>query len=104
MDWNEKLLEIFPHSRSVLESKGMGTIFQKMGKIFENLGKNVQNLKMFWKKARDCLRQSHNINCVLEGFLIIWVFFIFWESYVDKKYGYLALQNEKIFFQLFRGS
>ena len=26
------------------------------GKIFENLGKNVQNLKMFLKKAGDCMR------------------------------------------------
>ena len=38
----------------ILESKGMGVIFQKKGKeilknskIFENLGQNVQNLKIF---------------------------------------------------------
>ena len=41
----------------MLESKGMGAIFQKKGKemlktgeIFENLGKNVQNLRIFWKR------------------------------------------------------
>ena len=47
----------------ILESKGMGAIFQKKGKgmlkkskIFENLGGNVQNLKIFCKKAGDCMR------------------------------------------------
>ena len=34
-------------TRFILESKGMGAIFQKKGKIFENLVKNVQNLKIF---------------------------------------------------------
>ena len=41
----------------ILESKGMGVIFQKKGKkmlkrgeIFENLIKNVQNLKYFEKR------------------------------------------------------
>ena len=27
-------------------------------KIFENLVKNVQNLKIFWKRAGDCMQQS----------------------------------------------
>ena len=27
----------------------------KKGKIFENLGKNVQNLKIFQKRAGDCM-------------------------------------------------
>ena len=54
----------------ILESKGMHTIFQKKGKkmfkkgkIFENLGKNKQNLKIFWKRAGECVRLSHAINC-----------------------------------------
>ena len=33
----------------ILESKGMGVIFQKTGKIFENFSKNVQNLKKIEK-------------------------------------------------------
>ena len=52
----------------ILESKGMGPIFQKKkkrgtkkGKIFENLGKNVQNLKIFWKREDDCVRLLHTI-------------------------------------------
>ena len=28
----------------------------KKGKTFENLNENVQNLKIFWKKASDCMR------------------------------------------------
>ena len=61
----------------ILESKGMRAIFlkkwgggqknvkrAKKGKIFENiLGKNVQNLKIFLKRARDCVQLSHVINC-----------------------------------------
>ena len=50
-------------SGPILESKGKGTIFQKKGKemlsegkMFENLGSNVQNLKIFWKKAGDCMQ------------------------------------------------
>ena len=31
---------------------------QEKGKIFENLGKNVQNLKIFWKRAGDCMLLS----------------------------------------------
>ena len=62
----------------ILESNGMRAIFQKngggggqknvkrakKGKIFENiLSKNAQNLKIFLKRARDCVRLSHVINC-----------------------------------------
>ena len=44
--------------------------FQKMGKKkmlrkgkkFENLGKNVQNLKIFSRRAGDCVQSSHVIN------------------------------------------
>ena len=51
-------------SGPILESKGMRAIFQKKGKkmlrakkgkIFENFDKNVQNLKIFWKRAGDCV-------------------------------------------------
>ena len=52
------------------ENKDMLTIFEKKGKrkgkrmlkrakkgkIFEKLGKNVQNLKIFWKRAGNCVR------------------------------------------------
>ena len=55
---------------SILESKGMHVIFQKKGKkmskkgkIFKNLGKNIQNLTMFWKRAGDCVRLLHALNC-----------------------------------------
>ena len=34
----------------------------KKGKIFENLGKNVQNLKIFWKRAGDCMQLLHTIS------------------------------------------
>ena len=47
----------------ILESKGMHAIFQKKGKIFEYLGKNVQNLKIFGKRAGDCMQLLHAINC-----------------------------------------
>ena len=56
-----------------LEGKGMSAIFQKKskkmlkkGKIFEDLYKNVQNLKKkkkFWKRAGECMRLLHAINC-----------------------------------------
>ena len=56
-----------------LEGKGMSAIFQKKskkmlkkGKIFEDLYKNVQNLKkkkIFWKRAGECMRLLHAINC-----------------------------------------
>ena len=47
----------------ILESKGMGTIFQnkdkemsEKAKYFEqNLGRTVQNYKIFWKTAGDCM-------------------------------------------------
>ena len=42
--------------QSILERNGMGVIFQKKDKIFENVGKNVQNLKIFGKRAGDCMR------------------------------------------------
>ena len=32
---------------------------KKKNKMFENLGKNVQNLKIFWKRAGDCVQLSH---------------------------------------------
>ena len=35
----------------------------KKFKAFENLGKNAQNLKMFRKRAGDCLRLSQTLNC-----------------------------------------
>ena len=41
------------------ESRGVNK-----GNIFENLGKNVQNLKIFSKKARDCMQLMHAINCL----------------------------------------
>ena len=50
----------------ILESKGMRAIFRKRVKnckIFENLGKNVQKLKIFGKRAGDCVRLSHAISC-----------------------------------------
>ena len=31
----------------------------KKDNIFENLGKNIQNLKIFWKKAGDCMQILH---------------------------------------------
>ena len=56
----------------ILESKGMRAIFRKRakmfkkweknGKIFENLGKN-EHLQIFRKRAGDCVRLSHAINC-----------------------------------------
>ena len=67
-DFVERGLEIPrrspPHfAGSILESKGMGMVFQKKGKemlkkgkIFENLVKNVQNLKIFRKRTGDCVR------------------------------------------------
>ena len=45
----------FQLSGPILESKGMGVTFQKKGKIFESLGKNRQNLKIFQKRAGDCM-------------------------------------------------
>ena len=49
-------------SGPILESKGMHAVFKKKGKkmfkkgkTFENLGKNVQNLKIFLKRAGDCV-------------------------------------------------
>ena len=57
----------------ILKSKVIQASFQKKGKkgqkmlkkgnLFENLGKNVQNLKIFLKRAGDCVRLSHAINC-----------------------------------------
>ena len=35
----------------------------KKGKIFESLGKNVQSLKIFLKRADDCMQLLHAINC-----------------------------------------
>ena len=62
------LFKLYPGP--ILLSKGMHVIFQnkgnkmlKKGKIFENLGKHVQNLKIFWKKAGDCVQLLHAINC-----------------------------------------
>ena len=47
----------------ILGSKSMGAIFQekdkemlKKGKTFENLGKHVHNLKIFLKRADDCMQ------------------------------------------------
>ena len=53
--------------QALLEIKGMHAVFRKRakkktlkkGKIFEILGKNIQKLKIFWKKAGDCL-VAHN--------------------------------------------
>ena len=57
-------------SSAPLESKGMRANFQKRGnkmlkrdKTFENLAKNEQYLKIFWKRACDCLRLLQAINC-----------------------------------------
>ena len=47
----------------ILESKGMGEIFQKKGKILENLDKNILNLKIFWKRAGSCIQRSNVMNC-----------------------------------------
>ena len=48
------MVRLFAVSGPVIESKGMGTNFQKKSQemlendtIFENLGNNVQNLKIF---------------------------------------------------------
>ena len=56
------VFEIPLPSGHILESKGMRAIFQKKdkkmfkkGKIFEHLGKNVQNMKIFGKRAGDCM-------------------------------------------------
>ena len=38
----------------------------KKGKIFENLGENVQNLKIFLKRAGDCMRLLYVIYKQLE--------------------------------------
>ena len=35
----------------------------KKGKIFKKFGNNVQNLKIFGKRAGDCVRLSHATNC-----------------------------------------
>ena len=47
----------------ILESKDISAVFQKKDKemlkkekILGNMGKNVQNLKIFWKRAGDCMR------------------------------------------------
>ena len=56
-------------SGPILESKDMHATFQKKGKkgkkgkIFENLGKNMHNLKIFWKRAGDCVRLLYPLNC-----------------------------------------
>ena len=50
LDWT-----VFHLIGPILKTKGMGTIFQKKGKIFANLD-NVQNLKIFGKKAGDCVQ------------------------------------------------
>ena len=61
-----QLISKFSHDRPILESKGMHAIFQKKkakkGKkmlkkedIFENVGNNVHNLKLFLKRAGDCM-------------------------------------------------
>ena len=34
----------------------------KKGKTFKNLGKNVQSLKIFSKRAGECVRLLHTIN------------------------------------------
>ena len=54
----------------ILESKGMDAILHKKGKemlkkgkTFENLGKNQQNLGVLRKRAGDCVRLSHAIDC-----------------------------------------
>ena len=69
-----------PSAVPILESKGMHAILQKKdkkgtkkkyiyikrakkSKIFENFGQNVQNLKIFWKRAGDCMWLLHAINC-----------------------------------------
>ena len=43
----------------------------RKGKIFENLGKNVWNLKIFWKKAGDCVRLSKPLEKALHTVLDI---------------------------------
>ena len=57
-----KMIDYFTFFGPILESKGMGTIFQnngkemlEKGKIFENFGKNAENLKIFCKRAGDCM-------------------------------------------------
>ena len=57
------LLSSNKHTQSLfLKVRAWVMIFQKKGKemlkkrkIFENFGKNVQNLKIFWKRAGDCV-------------------------------------------------
>ena len=47
--------------RAISQKKGKKRL--KKGKLFESLGKNVQNLKISFKKAGDCMRLLHTINC-----------------------------------------
>ena len=56
------LFELYPGP--ILQSKGMHDISQKKGKNVKkgNLCKNVQNLKIFLKRAGDCVQLSHAIN------------------------------------------
>ena len=48
------------------KGKKKGKKMLKKGKIFENLGKNIQSLKIFWKRAGDCVQLSHACNKLLE--------------------------------------
>ena len=65
-----QITSYFLLAKSILESKGMGEIFQnkgkemlEKGKIFKNLGKNVQNLKIFWKRAGENeMKMKHEIH------------------------------------------
>ena len=65
--WKDVLFGV--PQRSVQLYSSMGVLFQKKGKvvlkrkIYENLGKHLQNLNIFWKNARDCVRQSNVRNC-----------------------------------------
>ena len=42
--------------RAVFQKKAKkGQKNVKKGKTYENLGQNIQNLKIFWKRAGDCM-------------------------------------------------
>ena len=51
-----KIYSTFQLAGPILESNGMGAIFQKKGKIFQNLGEKVQSWKYFQKGQADSMR------------------------------------------------
>ena len=78
----------------ILESKGMHAVFWKKGKnifrkgkVFKNLGKIVQNLKVFWKRAGDCMQLLEAMNCYNRPcYLFLLVHFIFAFQEINMKF------------------